>query len=363
MSFVFWTGCTSEETEELGPDIVTLDEYRTFISHEENLITVPNFIRFDNSSNLFVYDAANGSVLMLNPAGEIVREFGRVGRGPGEIQWVSHIHLTENYLYIVDTGQFLIHRYLKDGEYDSVFNYGEIGYIPSVPSPPVTTSQIIVPTLTNQPHITADDEVLLSPVQAGASAESVYRLYDWSGEFKADVGEIPEGSAFTLDNEEIRNDILNGEIPGFYRANVFPVSNPSNPDQLKLVYASLPRIAQYRMNGEKLWETDLSKIPEFEKMTDHFFQTMERMQRADIRSRIGLDYFNAGVMGPDGDLFLASEHEMIQIYRFNGEGELTHTYRLDSDQEIELKPIFDIDFSNREIYIVTELGDLRAYPF
>lgn len=359
----FWAGCSFDETEDFDIDSVVLDEYRTYVSHEENLIAVPNFIRFDNSLNLFVYDAAKGSVMMINPGGEIEREFGRIGRGPGEIQWVSHIHLTGNYLYIVDTGQFLIHRYSHDGEYDSVFDYGEIGYIPSVPSPPVTTTQIIVPTLTNQPHITTDDEVMLSPVQAGKSADSVYRLYDWFGELKSDVGEIPEGSTLTLDNQKIRDDILNGEIPGFYRANVFPVSDPSNSDQLTLVYTSLPKIAQYRMNGEKQWETDLLKIPEFEKVTNHFFQTMERMQRADIRSRIGLDYFNDGVIGPEGDLFLISEHEMIQIHRFNGEGELTHTYQLDSDQEIELKPIFDIDFTSREIYIVTELGDIRAYLF
>lgn len=362
-SFVFWAGCSTGETESSGPDIVILEEFRTFISHEENLIAVPNFIRFDNSSNLFVYDAAKGSVIKLNPGGEIEREIGREGRGPGEFQWVNHIHLTENYLYIVDTAQFLIHRFMHDGEYDSVFNYGELGYIPSVPSPPVTTSHIIVPALAQQPHITADDEVMLSPVQTGKPAETVYHLYDWPGALKSGVGEIPDGSTFTLDNQEIRENILNGEIPGFYRANAFPVNGPSQTGQLILAYSSLPKIAQYRMNGEKLWETDLSDAPEFEKVTNNFFQRMERMQRADIRSRIGLTYFNAGVIGPEGNLFLISDYETVQIHRFNGEGELTQTYQPETSQEIELKPIFDIDFAAREIYIVTELGDIRAFSF
>ena len=356
-------GCAADEIEKSELVIVKLDEYNTLVSYEDNLIGTPNSIRLGTQSNLYVYDAAKRSVLKLTEDGEIEQQFGRKGRGPGEIQWVSHIHLTENYLYVVDTGQFLIHRYLKDGEYDSVFNYGEIGYLPSVPSPPVSTTQVIVLALTNQPHITAKDEVMLSPVQAGTSAESVYHLYNWSGELKSKIGQMPDGSTFTLDKEEIRDDVLNREIPRFYRANAFPVNDPSNPDQLKLIYTSLPEIAQYRMNGEKLWEKDLSKLPEFEKVADHFFQTMERIQRADIRTRIGLDFFKAGVMEPDGDLFLISEHENVRIHRFSDEGEITHTYQPKTDQDTELKPIFDIDFTNRKIYIVTELGDIRVYPF
>lgn len=110
------------------------------------------------------------------------------------------------------------------------------------------------------------------------------------------------------------------------------------------------------MNGEKQWETDLSKISEFENETDHFFQTMERIQRTDSRTRIGLDHFKAGVIGPEGDLFLISDHENVQIHRFDAEGKLTRSYQPETDQDIDLKPIFDIDFSNREIYISQRWG-------
>jgi len=114
--------------------------------------------------------------------------------------------------------------------------------------------------------------------------------------------------------------------------------------------------------GKNNGKTCLSEIPEFEQLADNFFQRMERMQRADIRSRIGLNFFNAGVMGPEGNLFLISRNETVRIYKFNGEGELSHTYEPLAN-EVNLKPIFDIDFADREIFIVTELGDIRAYSF
>lgn len=46
-----------------------------------------------------------------------------------------------------------------------------------------------------------------------------------------------------------------------------------------------------------------------------------------------------------------------------GPGALTHIYQFKTDQDNEIKTIFEIDFSNRKIYIVTELGDIRIYLF
>lgn len=357
-------GCKADEIKITEPVIVELSEYETLVSYEDNLIATPNYIQLGAQSNLYVFDAAKRSVVKLNHDGEIEQQFGREGRGPGELLWASHLQLTSDHLYIVDPRQFLIHKYLLSGEFDSSFSFGDLGYISSAAPPPPVSASVVMPSqLSNKPHITPLGNVMLSPVGTGEETDNLYHRYGWDGERLSEFGDIPEGATFVLDNYEIRDDINAGEIPAFYRANAFPVMNAQNPGQVNVVYSSLAKIASYMLDGEKIRETDVSDTPEIEMITKSFFNRMERMQRADIRFRIDLNYYHSGVAGPNGDLFLVTNPDSLWIHQFNPEGELTRGYRLKSDDENKLMPIFDIDFTDNRIYIVTELGDIRLYPF
>jgi sugar lactone lactonase YvrE len=69
------------------------------------------------------------------------------------------------------------------------------------------------------------------------------------------------------------------------------------------------------------------------------------------------------VSSPDGNLYLAlTTSNSLWIHRFNPNGELTRRYRMESD-EVGLLAIFDIDFNEDRIFVVTEESEIRVYHF
>lgn len=361
--------CVSETPTPSDVESVKLEEFDTFVTVEENQIALPSIIKYDSdSSHLFVYDTGIGSVLELNGEGEVVTEYGQRGRGPGEFQLVNNIFLSDDRLYVVDEGQFFIHRFDREGEFLSTMDYSEYGGM--IPPPPMGPGMIRAPNINNKPIITPEGHVLLSTVQAGQRTQEIYELRDWDGNHLSDIGEVPEGSSFELNYDKLREDIMNGDIPSFYRTNAFPVSDRTNPQEYFLIYNAIPSITKYDSDGQRLWEHEVSRVSEIDSISTYFFETMEQMQRSNPRNRINLAYYVSGVSSQNGGLYLAMDRIMtdqeeirpLLIHQFNAEGELIRQFNLISE-DIEIQPIFDIDFTGRRIFVVTEEADIRVYPF
>jgi hypothetical protein len=234
--------CSKEDTALSDVDFTELKEFETFVALDDLLLTTPSVIRFDGDSHLFVYENSRGTVLELDENGDVVNEFGRRGQGPGEVQMVNNIFLTETSLYIVDVWQFFIHRYDRNGEFLSSLDYGSLGYVPGTPRPPFSPTFLRAERIVNEPHVTLSGHVLLSPVSAGEPTDVVYKRKDWEGNHLSDIGAVPAGSSFIYDADEFRSDILNREIPSFYKPNTFPVNDPVNPDEYFLIYSSIPKL-------------------------------------------------------------------------------------------------------------------------
>lgn len=336
-----------------------LDEFETIVRVDEAVLATPNILKYDDA-HLFVFDAGQRKVLELDTTGNIIFEYSQEGRGPGEIQWVDNIFLTDNSLFLVDPGQFLIHKFNRTGKFNSSFDYGAMEYTPLVPGPPISFTIVHAQAIENKPHVTTTGDVLLSPVSTSMPVQSIYHRRDWGGNRLTDIGEIPDGSTFQLNNEKIKSDVEERVVPSFYRPNAFPVNAHANSGEIFLIYNALPKIAKYNESGEKLWETGVPDVPEIDSLTTSFYKTMERMQRADSRNRIGLQYYHAGTSSETGELFLISEYNGIWIHQFDPDGVLTRRYKLLSE-EVKLHPIFDIDFDARRIFVVTEEAEIRAY--
>jgi hypothetical protein len=50
------------------------------------------------------------------------------------------------------------------------------------------------------------------------------------------------------------------------------------------------------------------------------------------------------------------------VHQFDENGSLSNRYQLVSE-DIDLKPIFDIDCINNKMFVVTEEAEIRAYTF
>src|SRR5690625_3722709 len=97
-------GCNNEDvsTSSVETEVVELDEYESVIRLEDNVLANPYMVRYDSETNhLFIYDYGSNSILEIDSAGEVIREFGGQGQGPGEVQGVNNFFLTSNHLYII----------------------------------------------------------------------------------------------------------------------------------------------------------------------------------------------------------------------------------------------------------------------
>lgn len=355
--------CTSETSTEKIIPISELSDFETVISFEDEVLASPASLKYTGDSTLFVFDQGLGKVIELKENGEVIREYGRMGRGPGEFQRVNNIYITDDYLFVIDPGKFAIHKFGRNGELHSTFDYGNSeNQSTAAPPPPPMGLSVTANNINNRPAITHDGNLLLSAIRLADSTEAIFYRMNWKGEQLSSIGEIPEGSTFILNNEKMRDDVNDRVIPTYYRANVFPVIDRSSPGDLFLVYSAFPKIMKYNSEGEKIWESNIPSVDEINSTTNHFFTAMEKMQRADIRSRIRLEYYSSAVSSPEGHLFLAMNQNSLWIHELNPEGELISRYKL-SSKDNSLTPIFDIDFDNRRFLIVTEESEIMSYPF
>lgn len=363
LSFLLYviTGCGSGTTTSNDIDTVVLENFETILSIEDNVLATPTLIRQGTNSNLFIYDDAQTKVLEVDNNGSVVNEFGQPGRGPGELLLVNNFFLTDNHLYIVDYIQYFIHQYNYNGQFLSSMDYSDKLGLPMVPPAPFSSSVIRPKDINNQPFVTQDGYVMLSDAKYSDSVQYIYELIDWNGNHISEIGTVPEGSTFIIDNEKLRSDVSDRVVPSLYRSNAFVVNDSANLNEYFLVYSALPKISKYNSSGENLWSAEIPKTQELDSLTINFFETMERLQQADRRSRIDLKYYTSGISNSDGELFLITNTNPVWIHHFNAEGSLICRYKLISE-DVEIKPIFDIDFEQKRILVTTEDAEIRSYP-
>jgi len=360
-------GCSSGNSLQSQAKVITLKKYQTIVSYKDGTLAKPTVIRYDGHSHLFVYDGHKHQVLELNGQGDVIQTYGRGGRGPGEFIGVSNIVLTDQYLYVVDKMQYKISRFTLDGKLDGTMNFGEEGNH-AMPPPAPPSLSIRAKDINNKPFVTQKGTVLLSNIKPNGEFQKLYSLIDWKGNAISEMGEIPKGSTFTLDYDNYRQAIDNQKIPAYYRTHVFPVEDRANSGQFYLVYNAYPQIEKYNRSGKKLWETAIPEITELDSVTTQFYhKSNEILKRG--KGRIALKKYVAGVSSPKGHLFLAlgkyyfkKPPHRLWIHEFNNKGKLIRRYKLLS-RKVNIASIFDTDFANRRIFVVTGKAEIRTYSF
>ena len=353
--------CRAELPSKPKVEIIILNEYETIVEIEKHTLSAPSVLRYGNDSNLFVYDNSIGKVFELDSNGNVVMEYGRRGVGPGEFISVNNIFLTNDYIFIIDELLLFIHKFDRNGKLFSTFDYGAIVSAGSAPPPPMSPG-IQVNDINNQPFVTLTGNILLSSVKSEQNVNSIYEMINWEGNRLSNIGELPDGSTFMFNPEEYRAAINNRITPAMYRPYAFPVQDLYSEDEIFLIYSAIPIIAKYDLYGNKLWEIEIEQTSEIEAIENHYFETMEKLSRT---STMVLKKYSNGISSHDGDLFLISNtvpNDPLWIHHFNGKGELIRRYKMISEDN-DLLPIVDIDSHNRLIFVVTEMSEIRAYPY
>ncbi len=374
LSFV--TGCQKKDADDSEDaaevEVKELKTYDDLTAIEDLLLGLPVRLKYDDETqHLFIQDLANWGVIEIDDSSNVVNKFGRRGRGPGEIQALADFFITKEHLFIVDWGQYLIHKYnLTDGEHISSLDYGKFllkeeptsdNEIPPPPPLPLNDNN-------NQPFVTLNETILL-PSQA--NGKFLYQAINWNGDKLADIGEIPTGCTASENKEEIRSALENRNVPARDSCLAFPVNDRSNPEEIYLVYSAIPKIAKYSLSGRKLWEHKISRTPEVDSLMIDLSNVTKshpdhRLSQMPVRKYI------AGRSSPDGDLYLITYTNLVTpqtprrsmwVHQFDIRGTLVNRYNIVSD-DVDLNYFPGIDFKKQRIFAPVYRGtDIRIYDF
>ncbi|WP_419949871.1 6-bladed beta-propeller [Candidatus Palauibacter sp.] len=76
-------------------------------------------VAFDDAGNLHVFDRLAARVVVVNPDGDFVREFGRRGEGPGEFQdAMDMVVMSDGRVVIADMGHHAYHLFDANGNFE-----------------------------------------------------------------------------------------------------------------------------------------------------------------------------------------------------------------------------------------------------
>lgn len=339
-----WSSLSAVAT--LQPQTTKLGDYQTIIALEDGTLADPRVLAFDGRESIFIFDRTLSKVIEVNEEGEVIQEYGRQGHGPGEIQNVSRIIPDDEYVYLVDTNQYFIHRFNRKGEHGATLNYGEVG-----------ANRI------NEPHITNDGKVLISPTYID---EFIYHYADWDGEIINQIGNIAEGSDPALDREELYSSISERQMPPHYKNSVVVLDAETPEPEWYLIYNVKPKITRYNAFGERVFEKPITAVPEFDSIKTGYLNIMEQAVQPDgpLPPLASPAFYPSGQV-VDEYLYLATntnfEYSTLWIHKFNADGDLKKRLRLES--ETDLWHDIAINGNDRKIYVLTDEAELRAYAY
>lgn len=368
-------GCQEKGKRELptGTEVKVheLRDYNNLTTNKDLLLGRPVGLKFDNEArHLFIQDIARSGIIEIDDSSHVIQVYGREGRGPGEIQMLADFFITKEHLFIVDTSQFLIHKYSRrGGQFISSLDYGQILIEESNISnngPPPPPKPVLIDN-NNEPFVTLNETILL-PTQT--NGKFLYKVINWDGDKLADIGEIPEECTIPTDNDEIRSALENENVPARDQCLVFPVHDRSNPDEIFLIYSSIPKVSKYKLSGEKIWDRRIPDTPEVDSLMIDLSNIVKNRPTSTSVLMLPVRKYITGRSSPDGDLFLTTYTNMqvsnsnrpVWIHQFGSEGDLVNRYKIDTSDEHWYYP--GIDFKEHRIFIplVQDTG-IRSYYF
>src|SRR6056297_213918 len=278
MMFLIY-GCGESNTKTALKNPVELTEYKTLLSYEDSVLGNPSIISHVEDSGLYIYDQANASIVLVGETdGTIIDKFGRSGQGPGEFIRVSNIFFSEEHLFAVDVGRFLIHHYDESGNFISSFEFLPPSNVvpPPPPLPPLGGDKEEFVNLLREfepghsPYVLPNKTIILRSTD---SDQHLFKLSDWEGTDEGDFVKTPEEFRTSNDIGVYRREVSGRETPSNSKFDNFIVIDKSNDSGVFLVYSSISKIAKYQIEQGKEWDTEVEYIPEFDSIQRFYFET------------------------------------------------------------------------------------------
>lgn len=359
VTILIFMSCKDIKEKKKEVSSIFLNEFETVITSDPSTIAVPGILKINSS--LFVYDKSKAKLLRINERDSALKEIGRTGAGPGEYITVNNFFVRGEFLYVIDNVLMKINKYTLEGVFESNFNYGRFSKNSSAPPPPPSSSnRILANEIDNQPYVDLSGKVILPSSKFDSTGSKLFQIFDWSGVKISELGNIPKGSSFILDDDKIWNEVTEKKIPSYYKPNSFLVDDPSNKNEYFVIFSSIPKIVKYDINGIILWEKD-TQDHESNVILNGFFEAMKKLNNGGNRNRIDLEFYSYGKANKEGELFLVLNKKPLTINQFDNHGKLLKRIIIDSKVN-DVTQVLDFNFETEKIFIATIKGDIRSYP-
>ena len=208
---VVLAACAGEHDE--GYPVHRVEDVTLIVSTESGLLGRPADIAVDDSGDLYVLDGLMGRILVLSPAGQLVRTIGGEGSGPGEFKRPGPFRLTRDTLRVVDMGNGRL----------QTFALGT-GFVRSTPLP---AGGGLGPMAVNEKGW------LL--IATGGTQDALAAYFDEVGNQLGTLGSPLAEPLAIMDFQSIKEEIVEGKIPAMFRSIVRPVFAPAGDMWLILV--------------------------------------------------------------------------------------------------------------------------------
>lgn len=238
--------CSDDVADPL-PEEVVWSNAETLISTESGLLAGPVDLAVGLDGTLYVLDGRDDLIQRVGPDGEILEPIGGSGSGPGELDGPVSFRVTGDRIRVVDRG---------NGRLQLLGTTG--AYLGSTPLPPQAVRSIA--------HVGPGGRLLVPTL----GRDSVLaRLLDPGGEevagFGSPLAEVPA----VLDFNALRQEIADGEVPGYFRNRTELAFGPE--DHVWMALAGEGAVRRYDTGGALLVEVQLDE-PEFAEALEEFFR-------------------------------------------------------------------------------------------
>lgn len=257
---------------------------------------------------IIVSDSRENKIVVFDDNGKVIHQFGREGKGPGDLQRPRYIKLEGDTLKVFEANNNRIQYFSQDGKYLNMiplkFRIGIGSFI-----------------------FGANDDVFFAT--NGFRTEELIHHYRTDGEKKDSIGRI-EGNPFQIyEMLKMQDALIKKEVPDSLKNEIILFQSPEGV--LFAFYQASPLIKIYSPEGGLEKEVRLD-LPEFEYIIDRCSRlNMEGKQKGSLGVWT-LRFWRDGVITDKEDLILLiSDPEKMILYKFNKDGKLVQQYRCVDD--------------------------------
>lgn len=258
---------------------------------------MPKSMIFSTNNEMWLLDVGNNRILQLSKDHKLIREFGSKGRGPGEFLYPSTIRIRGDNLYVADPGINRFSVFDTSGKYKGGF---------------------ICPSGVGDDFVVSSNGLIYILAR---SQKALIKAYNEEGRELLAFGEL-------ISDQDLQ---LSRILSAAYL-------EIDDKDCIYVAFIQSPFIRKYTAQGKLLWEKDLKKFPELNKI---FSMTKERRERNPTQ-RYNIFQMCIGTYFADSTFFVGYIGVIPYgntVYCFGAEGQLNKVLRISrGDIPIESLP-------------------------